>query len=83
MNREILCTVGTSLLTNRDARPWAGWNPRKSDPLPSTGEVDRWLSTADVAGASAETNTLVRLSPDGNDVLVLMHSDTPEGRFCA
>lgn len=83
MPRQILCTVGTSLLTNRDGRPWGGWNPRNRDPLPPDDEVDRWLQTADAAAASAETNTLARLELAETDILVLLHSDTPEGRFCA
>lgn len=29
MSRQMICTVGTSVLTNRDDRPWAGWSPRK------------------------------------------------------
>ncbi len=83
MAREILCTVGTSLLTNRDNRPWSGWNPRKPDPLPSAEEVDKWLQKANMETASAETNTLSRLELSENDTLVLLYSDTPEGKFCA
>jgi hypothetical protein len=83
MPRQILCTVGTSLLTNLDDRPWAGWNPRTLNPLPDAESVDRWLRTADTMVASAETNTLARLDVAEADILVLMHSDTPEGRFCA
>lgn len=83
MARQILCTVGTSLLTNRDGRPWGGWNPRKGDPLPAAVDVDRWMKNADPAAASAETNTLAKLDLADTDILVLLHSDTPEGRFCA
>lgn len=83
MPRQILCTVGTSLLTNRDGRPWEGWNPRRPDPLPAADEVDCWLRTAEPTAASAETNTLARLDLEETDTLVLLHSDTPEGRFCA
>ncbi len=81
MSRFILCTVGTSLLTNRDERPWGGW--RNDTPLPDAGNVDRWLKTADPALASAETNTLSRLDLNDRDILAFLHSDTPEGRFCA
>jgi putative CRISPR-associated protein (TIGR02619 family) len=81
--REIICTVGTSLLTNRDDRPWSGWNPAKRDPLPDAAEVDAWLRQADLVKASAETNTLRLLELDETDALSLLHSDTPEGRFCA
>jgi putative CRISPR-associated protein (TIGR02619 family) len=51
--------------------------------LPPADEVDRWLRTANEATASAETNTLARIDLAGTDTLVLLHSDTPEGRFCA
>lgn len=83
MSRQIICTVGTSLLTNRDNRPWAGWNPRSSDPLPGAADVERWLGSADLVKASAETNTLRALELSDVDALALLHSDTPEGRFCA
>ena len=83
MNRQIICTVGTSLLTNRDDRPWVGWNPRTPDSLPASLDVDRWLQSASREQASAETNTLRALELDEADVLVLLHSDTTEGWFCA
>jgi len=83
MSRSIICTVGTSLLTNRDDRPWEGWNPRKPDPLPGAEEVDRWLKEADPETASAETNTLSRLDLSEADTITFLHSDTAEGRFCA
>ncbi|MGE3526787.1 MAG: putative CRISPR-associated protein [Gemmatimonadales bacterium] len=83
MTRQIICTVGTSLLTNRDDRPWAGWNPRTPDPLPAGADVERWLSAADLAKASAETNTLRALELSDADALALLHLDTTEGRFCA
>ncbi len=83
MARDIVCTVGTSLLTNRDERPWAGWNPRTPDPLPSTEEVLSWLARADLTKASAETNTLRALELSEEDRLDLLYSETEEGRFCA
>ena len=49
MHRQIICTIGTSLLSNRDDRPWAGWNPRTPDPLPAADAVDGWLRTARIA----------------------------------
>ena len=58
MSRQVIYAVGTSLLTNRDYRPWAGWNPRTPDPLPAAADVERWLGSADLVKASAETNTL-------------------------
>lgn len=83
MPRETICTVGTSLLTNRDDRPWRGWDPRGQDPLPAPEQVNAWLRQADPVKASAETNTLRLLELDDTDTLSLLHSDTPEGRFCA
>lgn len=80
MSRRIICTVGTSLLTNAD-RPWHGWGPNQ--PLPKQETVTAWLKTADAEKASAETNTLRAFGLDVSDVLVFLHSDTDEGRFCA
>jgi len=79
MNRRIICTVGTSLLTNPD-RPWAGW--KRNQPLPQIDEIVTWLATADPRKASAETNTLSHLEVDEGDILAFLHSDTPEGRLC-
>jgi hypothetical protein len=62
MSRQIIYTVGTSLLTNRDERPWAGWNPRTPDPLPAAAEIECWLGSADLVKASAETNTFRSLA---------------------
>lgn len=83
--RTILTTVGTSLLTNSD-RPWAGW--RHKQPLPSASDVDSWLRQADPIKASAETHTWYRLGLfDADDKhrieVVLIHSQTPDGQFCA
>ncbi|MCK9521805.1 MAG: putative CRISPR-associated protein [Proteobacteria bacterium] len=83
MHRKIICTVGTSLLTNRDKRPWAGWSSRNSAPLPDKADAENWLRNADVVQASAETNTLHALELSEGDELALLHSDTPEGHFCA
>ena len=83
MARLLITTVGTSLLTNRDDRPWAGWNGRAGDPLPEAAAVDTWLAGADAVKASAETNTLQALGVQASDRLILLHSDTPEGRFCS
>lgn len=85
MQRTILTTVGTSLLTNPD-RPWAGW--RHKQPLPKSDVVDNWLQRADPIKASAEIHTWYRLglfdADDLDDIHVaLIHSDTPDGRFCA
>ncbi len=83
MPRLLVTTVGTSLLTNRDDRPWAGWNGRGGDPLPEAAAVDDWLAGADAVKASAETNTLRAIEAQASDHLLFLHSDTPEGRFCS
>jgi len=72
-----------SLVTNRDDRTWAGWNPPTPDPLPGAADVESWLRTADLAKAGAGTNTLRALELSEVDALALLHSDTSEGRFCA
>ena len=82
--RTIITTVGTSLLSNRDDRPWAGW--RFGGEHPDKDAVSAWLKTADPARASAEIHTWKRLGileePVGEKV-VLVHSHTPDGRYCA
>lgn len=80
MSRQIICTVGTSLLTNSD-RPWASWNAQKD--LPTVEDIAAWLKAADLAKASAETNTLRALQLSEPDALALLHSDTEEGFICA
>jgi putative CRISPR-associated protein (TIGR02619 family) len=85
MNRVVLTTVGTSLLTNPE-RPWAGW--RHKQPLPNDTVVDTWLRQADPIKASAETHTWYRLGlydTDDKDKIevVLIHSQTADGQFCA
>lgn len=72
-----LVTIGTSLLGN--ARRHFGLAP--SAPVP-TADLDTFLAEAAPARASAETNSLHRaLRPD--DHLVLLPSDTDDGRACA
>ena len=83
MARLLITTVGTSLLTNRDNRPWQGWNGRAGDPLPPEDDVDRWLASADPVQASAETNTLQGIGVCEADHLRFLHSDTAEGRYCS
>jgi putative CRISPR-associated protein (TIGR02619 family) len=85
MKRTILTTVGTSLLTNGD-RPWASWTFRQR--LPESGSVHRWLQSADPIKASAETHTWYRLGlfevEDKSQIeVVLIHSHTEDGAFCA
>ena len=80
--RQIICTVGTSLLTNA-GRPWGPWRASDGVPLPDEGQVRRWLADADASSASAETNTLRALEISADDSLCLLYSATEEGRFCA
>lgn len=63
-----------------------GWRP--AHPLPGAEAVDAWLRSADAIQASAETHTWHRLGlldaeNGGRVVVVLVHSQTAEGRFCA
>ena len=83
MARLLITTVGTSLLTNRDDRRWAGWNRWTAKSLPNSQEVDRWLARADPVKATAETNTLQAIGIQESDHVRLLHSDTEEGRFCS
>jgi putative CRISPR-associated protein (TIGR02619 family) len=84
MSRLLITTVGTSLLTNRD-RPWSPaerpWRP--GAPLPEAELVDGWLAEADPVLATAETNTLRGVGVADTDRVHLLHSDTPDGRFCS
>ena len=82
MARLLITTVGTSLLTNRDERPWE-WSFRDKGNLPDTDIVDAWLATADPAKASAEMNTPHRRSIGEKDRISFLHSDTPEGKYCS
>lgn len=81
MNRAFITTVGTSVLSNRDDRPWAGWTRGMALPTPEAASV--WLRSSDVAKASAELNTLSKLGIAAGDWVVLLHSDTQEGEWCA
>lgn len=85
MKRTVLTTVGTSLLTNPD-RPWAGW--RRSSPFPLPDAVDSWLKTVAPRDACAEVNTWFSLglfdSSEREIVeVVLLHSQTADGEYCA
>lgn len=79
--RTLICTIGTSLITNRDGRPFGPWT--KGEPLPEAAAVDEWLQRADWTKASAETHTLHKLEVADSDKLVLLHTEGDEGRFCA
>jgi putative CRISPR-associated protein (TIGR02619 family) len=71
--RTILTTVGTSLLGNyrRDRRQES----------PTEDQLFFYLRDASPDKASAETNSLSRLL-QGGDRIVLLHSQTEEGRLC-
>ena len=82
MARLLITTVGTSLLTNRDERPWE-WSFKNKEDFPKIEIVDNWLVSADPAKASAEMNTLHRRAIGNTDRISFLHSDTPEGRYCS
>jgi putative CRISPR-associated protein (TIGR02619 family) len=73
-----ITTIGTSLLANY------GW--RRGQALPDPVAADAWLRTTDLKGASAETHTWLKLGildePERHQLL-LVHTNTPDGRFCA
>lgn len=74
--RVILTTVGTSLMTNcRKAREMS------HEQTPSVEELVQYLQDTSAEKASAETNSLWRLLQEG-DTIVLLRSETPEGRDC-
>ncbi len=86
--RTIIATVGTSLLTNPDIgvdndkkRPWAGW--RQGHKLPDKETMVKYLRTADMRKASAETNTFQALPLWDNDKIILLHTQTDDGKICA
>ena len=83
MARLLITTVGTSLLTNRDDRPWTWSHWNKDESLPDSEDVDGWLTNADPVKASAEMNTLHRRNIDETDRISFLHSDTDEGRYCS
>jgi len=76
--RTIIMTVGTSLLNNRDSRPWAG-----TKNIGDRSQALAWMQKANEITISAETNTLYRLNPNLDDEIILLHSATPEGKECA
>lgn len=79
--RDLVCTVGTSLLTNRsDERPWQ-W--KRGEEFPNESLVRQWLTSADLNRASAETHTLTALDLQPQDRIFFLHSDTEDGRYCA
>jgi hypothetical protein len=83
MSSQLISTLGTSLLTNGDCRPWADWSSRTQRPAPSTRGIVMWMSIVDTFESSAETNTQNALDLDEVDTWVFLHSDTPNGHHCA
>ena len=83
MGRLLITTVGTSLLTNRDDRPWTWSHWKEDEPLPDPPVVDVWLANADPIKVSAEMNTLHRREIGETDRISFLHSDTPEGKYCS
>ena len=82
--RTTITTIGTSLLSNRDDRPWAGW--RFGSKHPNREIVSNWLKIADPTKASAEIHTWQRLGileEPTNEKVVLIHSQTTDGKYCA
>lgn len=78
MSRNIICTIGTSVKTN-----WIRLKKQDQNSSVDPSEVDAWLESVDPTIASAEINTLNRLGVDENDILIFLHSDTQDGRFCS
>ncbi len=83
--QTIILTVGTSLLRNEDKelpeskkRPWLGQKT-----IGDRSEAIAWMNHTDVERISAETNTLLRLEPRETDEVILLYSDTAEGKECA
>lgn len=82
--KTVITTVGTSILTNRDKRPWAGW--RFGSDLPDKNSIMDWLKQAEPRRISAEIHTWYRLGileNAGDTQVILIHSQTRDGRFCA
>lgn len=77
MARVLITTVGTSLLTNQ------GWRHNSGSPLPEPVRTQVWLAQTNPEKASAETHTLHKLDMDEGDAIILLHTDTDEGRYCA
>lgn len=76
--RTIVVTVGTSLLTNKDDRPWAG-----NVSIGDTFQALEWMDKTEMERISAETHTLYMLNLKQDDTIELLHSDTESGWECA
>lgn len=76
--QTIILTVGTSLLSNRDNRPWVG-----DKTIGDRTIALKWMNETELEIISAETNTLWRLDLTPNDEIILLHSDTAQGLECA
>lgn len=71
--QTIICTVGTSLLSNAS---------REIKSQVTREVLQGFISQAGEERASAETNSLKRILQDGDEV-VFMYSETEEGALCA
>lgn len=71
----VIVSVGTSLLTN------SGW--KRGQQVPSLQAAEKYLTQENTKEASAETNTTRMLPLNQGDFIKLLHSDTPEGKWCA
>ncbi len=75
--RTYVTTVGVSLVTNHK-------KSRNDAPAPSAEELCRWADSVTWKEASAESNTWQQLGVgDGEDRVILLHSETAEGEICA
>ena len=83
MSRKIICTVGTSIA--RSAAP----GPRVETSADIARNLEHWAKecNADPHGflvnACAETHSLWRFGPRPDDEVVLLATDTEEGKACA
>lgn len=89
--KTILCTVGTSIA--RQCARWEHWCRHAScwedDDQEFRAEIRERLAALDLSGdtgrtqASAEINSLNRLGLDSDDTVVLLATDTVDGRICS
>jgi putative CRISPR-associated protein (TIGR02619 family) len=72
--RTIITSVGTALITNA---------ARKLGRQPTSEDLAAYVRDTSWTEASAELNVLDKLAIGDRDQVVLVHSDTDEGRLCA
>jgi putative CRISPR-associated protein (TIGR02619 family) len=75
--KKVITTTGTSLLTNfkRQVKDRVNEDKLKE-------ELISFIRQNDPDKASAETNSLLKIAEDGDEIL-LLHTDTTEGLMCA